>query len=61
MVTPCDLEVAPHIRIGPRFDTLNPRPIYTKWDLILALTSRRAGMATNAPIVPNEKSVVHVS
>ena len=61
MIATCDLEVARHIGISTRFNTLNPRPIHPKRDLILAFTSRRARMAANAPIVPNEKSVIHAS
>lgn len=61
MVASRDLKMPAYIRKRARLYTFYPGPVDAQWNLILAFTSRRARMAADASVIPNEKPVIHVS
>jgi hypothetical protein len=47
------------IRILALFDVLDPGPVNTQRNVVLFLTSNAAGMATNAPVMIDDKTIAH--
>lgn len=60
MVATGNLEMSGDVRVFASFDALNPGSVDAKRYLVLTFTRSRTGMAADASIISDEKSVVHV-
>lgn len=59
MITSGDLKVARNVGENTGLNRLDPRPIDSKWNLVLTLARCGARMAPNAGVIVDQESVIH--
>jgi len=52
-------EMAPGVRVAPFLNVLDPGPVNSNRDIVFLFTGDRAGMAADAAVLIDDKSVAH--
>jgi hypothetical protein len=60
MIAPKHGKVPPCFRINALLDVLHPRPIHSDGNVVFFFASHRAGMAADATVLIDDKSVAHL-